>query len=157
MRAAEEVTFGASPLDRAAHLRGDLNALLNMPGAKALVLWRGKPLVSDDHLVYVGLDHPISADAKRSPLFLGIENGAPIFALDISPWQPSDVDEAAMTQFFDASTNHHPLMSEDEIFVELRGVMARLTPDEANIAATARALFAWHDNHRHCARCGIRG
>ena len=156
MRAAEDVTFGATPLDRAAHLRGDLAALLARSGAKTMVLWRGKPLVAGDALVFVDLDHPVLADAERAPMFLGLSDAGPVFAVDISPWEPQDLDEAAMGQFFDPSLNHHPVMDEGQDFVELRGVMARLSPDEANIAATARAIFAWHDTHEFCARCGNR-
>lgn len=156
MRAAEEVTFGATPLDRAAHLRRDLEALLARPGATTMVLWRGKPLVADDALVFVALDHPVLTEAKRAPMFLGLRGERPLFAVDISPWEPDDIDKEAMGQFFDPSQNHHPDTEETQNFVELRGVMARLSPDEANIAATARAIFAWHDTHTFCARCGNR-
>jgi len=156
MRAAEEVTFGATPLDRAAHLRRDLAGLLERPGAATIVLWRGKPLLADDALSLVALDHPVLADASRAPMFLGLRDDAPVFAVDISPWEPEDIDLEAMGQFFDPSVNHHPAASDDQNFVELRGVMARLSPDDANIAATARAIFAWHDTHEFCARCGNR-
>jgi len=156
MRAAEDVTFGATPLDRAAHLRGDLGAVLDRDGAKTIVLWRGKPLVDGDTLSYLPLDHAILEEAERAPLFLGLDGEVPVFAIDISPWEPEDVDEDAMGQFFDPTTNHHPATSPDQNFVELRGVMARLSPEDANIAATARAVFAWHDNHEFCARCGNR-
>lgn len=37
---------------------------------------------------------------------------------------------------------------------ELRPVAADLPPDEAGLLAYARALAIWHDNHRHCGRCG---
>ncbi len=154
MRAAEEVTFGATPLDRAAHLRGDLEGLLGRDGAQTMVLWRGKPLVRGDALALLPLDHPVLEEADRQPLFLGLKDEAPVFAVDISPWEPEDVDEEAMGQFMDPSTNHHPATQDNENFVELRGAMARLTPDEANIAATGRAIFAWLDNHEFCSRCG---
>jgi len=150
MRAAEDVTFAATPLDRAAHLRGDLDALLSREGAQTIVLWRGKPLVRGDALSFLPLDHPVLSEAKRRPLFLGLKDEAPIFAVDISPWEPEDVDEEAMGQFFDPTANHHPDTHNDENFVELRGVMARLSPDEANIAATARARPAFSANGCGC-------
>lgn len=154
MRAAEEVTFGATALDRAAHLRGDIAPLKAHDQARSLVLWRGKPLVADGALKFVPLDHPVLADAERDLLFLGLDGDAPVFAADISPWVPADLDEAAMKTFFDASVNHHPAMAETEVFAELRGVMADFSPKNANLAATARGVFAWHDTHRHCAQCG---
>lgn len=156
MRAAEDVTFGATPLDRAAQLRGDLSAILARTGATTIVLWQGKPLVRGDALVFLPLDHPVLEEAERSPMFLGLRDDVPIFAVDISPWVPDDVDKDAMGQFFDPSENHHSATEDTDNFVELRGVMARLSPDEANIAATARAIFAWHDNHEFCAKCGNR-
>ena len=156
MRAAEDVTFGATPLDRAAHLRSDLDGLLARSGALSMVLWRGKPLVAEDALSFVPLNHPILADAERAPMFLGLKDEVPLFAVDISPWEPEDLDAEAMGQFFDPSLNHHPDGDETQNFAELRGVMAQLSPDDANIAATARAIFAWHDNHEFCARCGNR-
>ena len=156
MRAAEDVTFGATPLDRAAHLRGDLAGLLSRKGARTIVLWKGKPLVAEDALIFVPMDHPVLSQATRQPLFLGLDEEAPVFATDISPWEPEDVDTEAMGQFFDASLNHHPACSEGHNFVELRGVMARMNPGHANIAATARAVFAWHDGHSYCSRCGNR-
>lgn len=156
MRASEEVTFGATPLDRSAHLRGDLETLLADPRAKSAVLWRGKPLVAKNTLCFLSLDHPVLRDAERRPIFLGVKEQAPIFAVDISPWEPDDIDTEAMATFFDPSSNQHPAMTNEELFVELRGVMAKLSPQEANIAATARAVFAWHDTHEFCARCGNR-
>ena len=126
MRNAEDVTFGATALDRAAHLRGDLTALLARPGAKTIVLWRGKPLADDSELVFLPTDHPIAQEATRAPLFLGLDGETPVFATDISPWEPADMDTDAMKLFFDASTNHHPLMPDTALFHELRGLMASL-------------------------------
>lgn len=155
MRDAETVTFGCSSIDRAAHLRTDVTELLRDAAARAIVLWRGKPLVNDeDALIRLTLDHAILSEAGRVPLFLGLESDAPVFAFDISEWQPDDLDAEAMSQFFDASINHHPAAFDDQNFVELRGIMARLSPEDANLAATARGVFAWQDNHTFCAKCG---
>lgn len=153
MRAAEDVTFGATPLDRAAHLRE------NPPikDAQTIVLWRGKPLADQSGaLIYLSLDHPVLRHAARAPLFLGLDEATATYAVDISPWQPTDLDEEAMAAFFDASTNHHPDLPEGQDFVELRGVMAVTSPKDANIAATGRGIFAWHDNHEFCSKCGVR-
>ena len=61
-----------------------------------------------------------------------------------------------MRQFFDPTENRHPAMEGGEVFAELRGIMAALSPEDAGQAATARALLSWHDGHRHCSRCGAR-
>lgn len=156
MRAAEEVTFATSTLDRAAHLRADTSALQESDAARTLVLWRGKPLVEDDgsRAVMLALDHPVLESATRVPLFLGLDGEAPVFATDISPWEAPDADDLAMSQFFDPSVNRHPALPATQAFRELRGTMALLGAEDANRAATARAIFAWHDTHGFCARCG---
>jgi len=160
MKHAELVTFGGSNLDRAAELRGDAEALAAAqadPNARAIVLWQGKPLIQrvrPAHLMRLPLDHPILADAMGAPIFLGREDGAPRFAYDLSKWVPQHQDMAALGGFLDPSEQHHPTMQDDQIFAELRRVMTWLTPRDAELAATAKAVITWHGNNRFCARCG---
>lgn len=160
MRIAEQVTFGGSGLNRAAHLRSDAEALLAMqadPAARILPFWRGKPLVTGaagDRLGHVAPGHEILSDARGAPIFLGLDNEVPLFAADLSRWEPAELDAAAMGAFLDPTEQHHPALPDDHVFAELRAVMARLSPRDAELAATARALFTWHRNHGFCARCG---
>ena len=168
MRIAETVTFGGSSLDRAAELRGDsaaLAALAQAPESRAIALWRGKPLVADTApgetgrpgaaLVRLPMDHPIRAEAAGTPpILLGREDGAAVFAHDLSAWTPGTVDNAALNSFLDRSEQHHPSLPPTHRFRELRAVMTALDPRDAELAATARALFLWHRSHRFCARCG---
>lgn len=158
MRDSEAVTFGRSTVDRAAHLRKDIAPVAGDPAARTLVMWRGKPLVTrhgdEGALVLVPFGHPILNDADRTPLFLGLDDKTPLFATDISPWQAPDADELAMSQFFDPSVNRHEDAPNDATFEELRAMMASLSAEDAARAATARAVFSWHDSHRFCAKCG---
>ncbi len=152
-----EVTFGGSGLDRAAELRGDAAALAALcadPASCAIVLWRGKPLVTRDGaaLVRLPLSHPV-LDGAAPPLFLGREAGA-ILGYDLSVWQPDGVDPGALSGFLDRSEQQHPDLPAGEVFAELRAVMTRLSPRDAELAATARAVMGWHDSHGFCARCG---
>lgn len=39
-------------------------------------------------------------------------------------------------------------------FLDLRGAAAQLDPEEAALAAQAKALVHWHRYHRFCSRCG---
>jgi NAD+ diphosphatase len=39
-------------------------------------------------------------------------------------------------------------------WAELRSVMARLSPRDAELAATAKAVLGWHASHGFCAACG---
>ena len=38
---------------------------------------------------------------------------------------------------------------------EARFVMTWLSPRDAELAATGKALLSWHENHGYCARCGF--
>jgi NAD+ diphosphatase len=168
MRIAETVTFGGSALDRAAELRSDratLEALENAPQSRSIALWRGKPLIADTPpdqtgrpgaaLARLPLDHPVLAEAAgAAPILLGREDGAAIFAHDLSGWSPEALDDSAFNSFLDRSEQHHPALDPMSRFRELRAAMTRLSARDAELAATARALYLWHRSHRFCARCG---
>ncbi|MFQ1699330.1 NAD(+) diphosphatase [Loktanella agnita] len=154
MKIAETVTFGGVGLDRAAELRRDIVAVQAQPEARTIFLWRGKALVQADALVRLPLDHPAMADVENGLVFLGRDQGKPVFAADISGWMPPDLDTAHLDTFLDPSEQQHPAMPEGAVFAELRAIMTRLTPMDAELAATAKAVLGWHVSHRFCARCG---
>ncbi len=166
MQRAQDVVFGGSGLDRAAHLRTDRVRLDEAlaSGAAVLPVWRGKPLLSGDagtgdvRLAFRSLSHPVLAETAEPPVFLGLDQaGAPLFAADVSAWVPDDVDEAQVGAFIDRSIQRHPAEGRDGAgFAELRAVMAALSQRDAELAATARGLLQWHATHRFCARCGAR-
>jgi NAD+ diphosphatase len=156
----EHVTFGGSGVDRADALRRDPAALAVLaadPRARVVLSWRGKPLVAGNEalgLVRLAPDHPVLADAPGAPIFLGCEDGAAVFARDLSAWTPEVFEESQLGGFFDPSEQRHPALSDDQRFAELRQIMTRLTARDAELAATAKALISWHDRHGFCARCG---
>ncbi|MFY0617318.1 NAD(+) diphosphatase [Shimia sp.] len=162
MRHAETVTFGGSHLNRAAELRGnEATTLATQSCSRSIVMWRGKPLVRGsglDQLAHLPMDHALFETTLRPPvppIFLGLSNdGHGLFAHDISAWEPEALDAESLTQFFDPSQQHHPSLPADHLFVELRGIMARLSARDAELAATARAIYGWHRSHRFCASCG---
>lgn len=165
MKLAEQVTFGGSGLNRAGHVRLDdaqRAAALAHPDSSAVVLWRGKPLIGpQDRLERVPLSHPVLqaglAAAIEGPVFLGVDQGEkPVFACDISGWEPEHLDSAALGLFLDPSEQAHPDLPDGTVFAELRRIMTRLTPRDAELAATAKAIVGWHETHRFCARCGQR-
>jgi NAD+ diphosphatase len=156
MRHAETVTFGGSGLDRAAALRGDADAIAAcLARGQVLAIWRGKPLVAGgDRLVWLPPGHPVLAHGGADLVFLGLDGEMPCFAADISAWSPEAGAEAVEAGFFDASEQTHPALPADQVFVELRGVMTRLTAREAELVATAKAVLHWHRSHAFCATCG---
>ena len=161
MKIAETVTFGGSALERRAELRAQpeaLERLMRAEGAGVIPLWRGKPLIAgpeeETRLGRLAPGHPVLAEADDPPVFLGTEGDAGVWAQDISGWEPEDVDLASLGLFLDPTEQRHPDLPGDARFAELRAVMTRLSPRDAELAATAKAVLGWHETHRFCARCG---
>ncbi|RVV97457.1 NAD(+) diphosphatase [Mesobaculum littorinae] len=162
MKLAETVTFGGSGLDRAAHLRGDadaLDGLAGQEGAGVLPVWAGKPLFD---MGREGAPQPGWLDpgdprlAGRARIFLGLDGGpggAGRFACDVSDWALDPLPEGAGGGFSAAPQGAADLPDHLR-FAELRGLMSDLDPRAAELAVTARALLAWHGAHRFCANCG---
>lgn len=161
MKNAEQVTFGGSALDRAGEIRADPQIVSLMKRAndtRAVVFWRGKPLIHKTRpttLMRLPLDHPALAQASNDMILLGREDGAARFAVDISEWEPEDLDASTLGGFVDPSEQQHPDLPQDHVFAELRRIMTWLNPRDAELAATARAIFSWHDGHGFCAKCGV--
>jgi NAD+ diphosphatase len=159
MKLAETITFGGAGIDRADHLRNDAKALAKVKAdaqARAVVFWRGKPMVELDvpALARVAMDHFILAHASEDSIFLGLADGAPVFGFDISGWEPVDIDPQALGQFFDPSVNRHPDLPDTIGFAEVRGIMAGLSTVDAELIASALGVMNWHRSHRFCAKCG---
>lgn len=153
MRNAESVTFGGSGLDRAAALRGDPVKIAGLlAGGSVLPLWRGKPLLDAKGLVWVPPDHPVLQGAGPA-VFLGLDKGHARFARDISGWTP-DTPVSDAPVFLDPNLQTHPALPDSHAFQDLRNVMSMLTPREAELAATAKAVLHWHQSHGFCAACG---
>ena len=153
MAVAGTMAFAGGGLDRAAGLRGDDGW---QAGALVVPVWRGKICVAggpddaDARLVRLPADHPALADGT-APVLIGLDGGQAVAAVDISGWTPASLPETQL--FFDPTEQLHPDIPAGR-FLELRGVMTRLSPMDAEIAATARALTGWHATHRFCAACG---
>ncbi|WP_112310655.1 NAD(+) diphosphatase [Pseudogemmobacter bohemicus] len=154
MRQASSVTFGGTGRDRGHALRSDPEALAALlASGLVLPLWRGMPLADDSALCFLHAGDPMLADAPE-PVFLGLWREKGVFATDLSAWRP---EEGLPTEtIFDAGRQPHPLAPAGRQFIELRQIMAALDPDEAEMAATARALLEWHRSHGFCSACGAK-
>uniref|UniRef100_A0A2A3JNF2 NAD(+) diphosphatase n=1 Tax=Alloyangia mangrovi TaxID=1779329 RepID=A0A2A3JNF2_9RHOB len=98
------------------------------------------------------LDHPLLGAARARPVLLGREDGEVVLAYDISAWEPDAPQEEG---FVDPSVQVHPDAPAGARFVELRTLLMALTPRDAELAATAKAILGWHDTHGFCSRCGV--
>jgi NAD+ diphosphatase len=140
-------TFAGNPLDRASERRADadwLAARLEGGGSRAMVLWNGAPMVRDPEnervrLAYIAAPLARELDPGRERLlFLGLDGGAAVFALDIEgAADPAEGPLAGLGRF-----------------EALRDLAPQLPPEEAGIAATAKAVFEWRRRHRFCSACG---
>lgn len=155
MNLAETVTFGGAGRDRAAHLRkggAEFEALRQASDARAILCWRGKPLLDESGVVRIPLDHPVLAEIEEPPYLLGLEEGALRLSYDLGDWMPPDMDPEKERALFSPAIVSYPGLPGG--FQDLRVVMSRLPAIDAEMAVTARALDAWHGSHRFCARCG---
>jgi NAD+ diphosphatase len=136
--------YTGSVLDRAAHLRHDpaaLAALESDPrartfviGGELVVLRKETPL---NPAFTSALAGPLAP--RREHVFLGLHEGAPLFAVAIDP-------EAA-----------EALKSRDDLVVtDLRsiGTGALVASEYLAPLAEAKALLLWHGRHRFCSKCG---
>ena len=143
MSLSDPLTFAtdSGALDRAAHLRGEAETLLGRSEARLVPFWREKALidVSEERPTIGWQGSELACEAREAPVFLGLWRGAPCFAADLS-----FLDEEAARLGF----------APEAKFIDLRSVAAELTPAEAAILATAKALLGWHASHPFCARCG---
>jgi len=136
-------TFADNALDRASALRGDraaLAALFDAPQTKVLALWNGKPLIAgESQLAWLAprLAHELAVGDERR-LFLGLQDGAAVFAVDLEGLaDPAEGPLEGLGQF-----------------AVLRDVAPLLPAGEAGVAATARAVFEWRRRHGFCSACG---
>lgn len=132
--------FANSPLDRATHLRTDEEWLKTATSEGFILpLWRGQIFaISSAQLGFLrpGLVKPA---AQIGQIFLGIDKKQiPYFACVL-----------------DDNKEPSELLNMGE-FLDLRSLALEVSVDDIAIAAQARALAEWHNNHIFCARCGGR-
>ena len=120
------IVFSGAALDRAAALRRRPDWLEEQrtdPRARAVLMSERGVWVDGGRLQL----EPPSADA----VFLGLMDGAPVFADDLGAREPERGRPAG-----------------------LREAATELPAGEAALAAYAGSLLAWHRRHRFCANCG---
>jgi NAD+ diphosphatase len=133
-------SYTGGTLDRAAHRRTDdawLMEALNDTSSRFTLFWRGKALIASGASPEAALIGQPKMDGA-SWVFLGLQNGTPIFTVDVS---------------------HHedPMILLPEttgVFTDMRMLTSLLTEDDATILATARGMLHWHATHKFCPLCG---
>src|SRR6516165_3419411 len=142
--AVQNLAYSGGYLDRAGYRRSDPDwaaALLDSPRTRLIPVWRDHCLVSGDPPAPVTV-----LDASRSrpvrglgtPLFLGMDGDAGLFAVDLS-----GLDEAQAVEATGA-----------ERVGDLRAFTGTLGSAEAAALAYARGLAYWNRSQRFCGACG---
>lgn len=135
--ALDPLTYTTSPLDRAGALRTDdaaVQALLTGGKARIVPLWQQKHLVRGDGAAGTFAHADVAHLLQGAQLcFLGLAGDTPWFAAGFPP------------------TDAPPLPGD---YRALNEVVLLMPGDEATILAYARGLLIWHENQKHCGRCG---
>jgi len=140
----QNLAYSGGYLDRASGRRSDpgwVAALMDSPRARLIPVWRDHCLVSGDPATPVTtLDSGRSRLVREAgtPLFLGLDGDAGLFAVDLS-----SLDEARAVEITGA-----------ERAGDLRAFAGTLGAAEAAILAYARGLAYWNRNQRFCGTCG---
>jgi NAD+ diphosphatase len=141
-------TYAGNPLDRAGERRSDrawVEARLDAEATQALPLWNGQPLAgprdAGGGLIFIsGSQAKALAASDETLLFLGLRSdGVAVFAVDL---EGAEDPTLGLLQPIGGA------------FEGLRGLAPRLSPQEAAIAAEAKAVFEWRRRHRYCSACG---
>lgn len=147
--------FASGSLDRAHALRRDQRALEEArqhPEARAVLVWRSRTLVVTGESprpvtpalreVEALLEH---AETRESLVLLGLERGAPYFALDLSQLEAPHEDPTL------AALAAAGALGE---FLDLRQAAPLIDAEQGALLAYARAMMTWHRRHRFCGSCG---
>ena len=147
------ILFGNGAIERAAHLRNDEPAQAKMqasPEARYMAMWRGHVLVTDaPEIAWLTRDEATKA-SRGDPLFLGLLNGQPRYAVDIPDWEEAGSDEG---QFAQTEATHPAFKG---TFRDFRSLFFSLPDSSLGDAATAKSLLHWHNSHRYCGYCGSK-
>ncbi|PWL19427.1 NAD(+) diphosphatase [Falsochrobactrum shanghaiense] len=139
------VGFAGNRIDRLSEKRQDDSAFtaLELPQTQVMVLGGNRLLLdySDEAAPRALLRFDEAqgfAPDLSEPVFLGLQDGAPIVAL-MAPLDPEALPA--------------PYRAQDYRSIYMEGLVSA---DILGALAQAAALIAWHGNHRYCGRCGTK-
>jgi NAD+ diphosphatase len=132
--------YTGGSLDRAAHRREDeawITGAINHPASRFAIFLQGRTLIAgmEERSPRAVLAAKPAVDSTF--IFLGLQDSVPVFAASLASMDeiPADIPANAA-------------------FTDMRGITGNLTPDDATILATARAMLHWHAKTGFCSVCG---
>jgi NAD+ diphosphatase len=147
------------PLDRASHLRKNINWLADKVSANESVFyfyWRNKFLYIDQGIFAYrrnenGEGNDISSIVNISQsnklTLLGLQNDVAHFVFDLS-----EVDETRLEQWL-LDIGHNKVQRNAK-FIDFRRSLSLLSAKQASILSYAKALIHWQQSALFCGRCG---
>jgi NAD+ diphosphatase len=135
--------YTGGTLNRAAHRREDAAWILAAQAdaaARYVVFWQGEALITGMAERAPRAQLVARPAVETSAVFLGLQDGAPVFAVDFSA----------------AENPYEAIDAGDAEFTDMRAITGALQADDATILATARAMLHWQAQTRFCSVCGGR-
>ncbi len=137
--------FADTRLDRAPDLRREPEWLVDRlqdPASRLVPVWRARSLVTrgvaPEAVTLRPGDTQLPGADRIGLVFLGLENGAARFAVDLS-----SLDDPLAQ-----------LAAGDSEFLDLHQIGALLSQRDGALLAYARGMIHWHRRHLYCGRCG---
>jgi NAD+ diphosphatase len=145
LAADPELGFATLTLDRTAWRREDVTwqkEALAHPDARFVAICKDTPVLAfEDGALDPLFKRAQTGDLGKAgePLFLGLDEAAPRFAVEIAP------------EHFDELKLRTDLKLIDMRSIAMQGLF---TPGLLNAVGTAKAMLLWHNRHRFCSNCG---
>lgn len=132
------IAFSGGPMDHAEDRRStaEIDSFAADPMARWIVLQDGAPALTDLGALRFFIKSEVETQRPIDPghLFLGLDDGAPRFAIGL-PKQEDFVSDMAR-------------------FEGLRKAASSLAPADLALTGRAKSLLDWHSEHRFCSQCG---
>jgi NAD+ diphosphatase len=139
-------TFAGSPLNRAGNERRDaqwLQTQADRENSRFLPMWQLRPLMALGETLTISWRSRAEVapflDQGASIVFLGLQDDAAHFAVDVSMAGPKKADA--------------PFREEGK-WIDVRSAASSAAAPEAAILAQGRSMLDWHARHGFCAVCG---
>ena len=142
--------FTGMALDRADAARKDpvwVRKLIDRPDARLLAAGPGTVLADGAQPALARLAP--TRGRLPDPILLGLEQGVPLFAVDLDDLSDPTAAAAVGDDGADAG-----VVDDVQRVISLREAGTTLPPAEAGLAAYVSALMNWHRRNRFCANCG---
>jgi NAD+ diphosphatase len=143
-RLSTTFAYGGPGIDRVSMWRADdtrIQSLMKDKNARVVPVWKESHLIvrasdAGPRPRYLSFEEAGAHITPTSapPVFLGIHDNKPWFALGITGEAPPEFGEGQ--------------------FEGLRENVGQLPITDASLLAYARAMVIWHENHKYCGRCG---